>query len=276
MLGPSHPDTKVRCTVSYLIVAGGGGGGGAVTKLVPNLPTRGLRHHLHITDLHIHGSGKRNMEMFDAIGALKEARLAAEARASKVERSPETAPTPAHVFKRLPPASLQGAYLASDGSLEARADNLLENLLAARLNAAADHQTRAPYQLLQESPARTKAIAEADAAAELRAAEKARLFAETQAAEEARLENPVCIQQDWLAEEVDSLPIWERTPLTKATLWEDETQTYVYVSHANATTPTALRSNETALRGRRKTVSERSSEINSETHSSEKNSDTED
>ena len=113
---------------------------------------------------------RKEMDLFDAIGALKEARIAAEARAAKVERSsPEAAqapsPPPAHV-DRIPLASLR----AGDGSLEARADSLLENLLAARFKAAADHQTRTP----DPSPERTKAIAEADAAAELRAAEPRR------------------------------------------------------------------------------------------------------
>ena len=167
------------------------------------------------------------MDLFDAIGALKEARIAAEARAAKVERSsPEAAqapsPPPAHI-DRIPLASLQ----AGDGSLEARADSLLENLLAARFKAAADHQTRTP----DPSPERTKAIAEADAAAELRAAEKARLSAEAQATEEARLEKrtSVEVQQDWLAEAERASPSWVRTPLTRANWCE---AAYVYASPA--------------------------------------------
>ena len=169
---------------------------------------------------------RKEMDLFDAIGALKEARIAAEARAAKVERSPEAAgapsPPPAHV-DRIPLASLQ----AGDGSLEDRADSLLENLLAARFKAAADHQTRAP----DPSPERTKAIAEADAAAELRAAEKARLSAEAQVTEEARLEKrtSVEVQQDWLAEAERASPSWERTPLTRANLCENA---YVYASPA--------------------------------------------
>ena len=170
---------------------------------------------------------RKEMDLFDAIGALKEARIAAEARAAKVERSsPEEARAPspplAHV-DRIPLASLQ----AGDGSLEARADSLLENLLAARFKAAADHQTRTP----DPSPERTKAIAEADAAAELRAAEKARLSAEAQATEEARLEKrtSVEVQQDWLAEAERASPSWVRTPLTRANWCE---AAYVYASPA--------------------------------------------
>ena len=58
---------------------------------------------------------RKEMDLFDAIGALKEARIAAEARAAKLERSsPEAgrapSPPPAHV-DRILLASLQAGLI---------------------------------------------------------------------------------------------------------------------------------------------------------------------
>ena len=153
-----------------------------------------------------------------------------------------------------------GVGTAGGKSLEARADSMLQNLLANKFREATESEiavtARRTYfgsnssqaeewyreakeiantarrthlgcssSQAKETAESTKARAEADVAAEARAAEKTRLSAET--AGKRREETALGVQQDWLAQMVEDSADWEQEGVTSAS------PAFTYASHAD-------------------------------------------
>ena len=206
-------------------------------------------------------------DLFDVIGALKQARMAADTRAAVEAETliPERGAAPASAAGTeisfgfdADAVCRAGVGTAGGKSLEARADSMLQNLLAnkfreateiavtARRTSFGSNSRRARRQCREateiantarrtslgcsssqakETAESTKARAEADVAAEARAAEKTRLSAET--AGKRREETALGVQQDWLAQMVEDSADWEQEGVTSAS------PAFTYASHAD-------------------------------------------
>ena len=226
--------------------------------------------------------------MFDVIGALKQARMVADTRAAKAGTLiPKRAAAPASAAGTeisfgfdVDAACRADVGTAGGESFEARADSMLQNLLAnkfreateiavtARRTSFGSNSRRARRQCREateiantarrtslgcsssqakETAESTKARAEADVAAEARAAEKTRLSAET--AGKRREETALDVQQDWLAHIVEDAPDWQKQGVTAVERGASTAYTYTYASHADVDNPAPARATRTALRG---------------------------